>query len=290
MAAAVAGVSCVRLDLTAAEIAVLAALCSVELPPGFATGEIDESARADAASTLVGRSLAVVDADSLYGCRPVAPIAMNLALLTASLVTVRFEVAVGNRGLRAFYAVAGPLSASLFTRAAGAVELSMFLSEELGRELVRAVPGPDETLTAASKVRSALAGAEVETLMGRLPLAALSEYPISEGVVGRSAASRAAGGVGVSAAEVALAQRITALTTGTLWCQVSGRGGDPTSPRLSVGHVVWLATAVGWIGLRPDPDDSDRRMVVVQPVEVGDIGGWLAPYIAALLEADDEST
>jgi hypothetical protein len=211
---------------------------------------------------------------------------MNLGLLAASLVTVRIEVAVGNRGLRAFYAVAGPLSASLLTRRAGAVELSMFLSEELGRELIRAVPPPDEMLTPASKVRAAFAGPEIEPLTGRLPLAALSEYPISEGVGGLSATSRAPGGA-FTAAELTLAQRIVALTTGTLWCQISGISGDSG---VSVGNVIWLATDVGWIGLRPDPDGSDRRMVVVQPVEAADIGGWLAPYIAALLEADDGST
>jgi hypothetical protein len=138
-----------RLVLTAAEIALLVGKCSIDLPPGFATGEVDASALRQAASALATRGV-VVESDDLLDCRPVPSIAVNLAVLASPVVTVRVEVSVDGRGLRAFYAVSGPLGASLFGLADGAVELSMFPAETLGLELIRAVPRPDELVTACS--------------------------------------------------------------------------------------------------------------------------------------------
>jgi hypothetical protein len=52
--------------------------------------------------------------------------------------------------------------------------------------------------------------------------------------------------------------------------------------------VSWLATDGGWVGLRPLPDGSPRRLVDVVPVQPTDLGTWVAPAVAALLEASDE--
>jgi hypothetical protein len=55
-----------------------------------------------------------------------------------------------------------------------------------------------------------------------------------------------------------------------------------------VGQVAWLATDAGWVGLRPRLDGAPRRMVDLVPVEPADLGTWVAPPVAALLEADDD--
>jgi hypothetical protein len=73
--------------LTAAEIALLVGKCSIDLPPGFATGEVDASALRQAASALATRGV-VVESDDLLDCRPVPSIAVNLAVLASPVVTV----------------------------------------------------------------------------------------------------------------------------------------------------------------------------------------------------------
>jgi hypothetical protein len=274
-----------RLVLTAAEIALLAGICSIELPPGFATaGQVDESALEQAALALASRGIAVVDSDDPFVYLPVPSIAANLSVLAWPLAAVRVEVSVHGRGLRAFYAVSGPLGASLFARGDGGVELSMFPAETLGRELIRAVPRPDELITTEGRVGAALGDAAGEPLVGRLPPAALGEYDTARKLAGRDGPDGVPGSLGLSTAEVALAERVADRTTGTLWCLVTGSGGDG----LLVGQVVWLATDHGWVGLHPDPDGSGRRMVVLQPVVREDIGVWLAPHLGQILEATSE--
>ena len=62
------------------------------------------------------------------------------------------------------------------------------------------------------------------------------------------------------------------------WCW--GAPGDS----VGAGQVSWLATDGGWVGLRPFLDGSPRRLVDVVPVRPADLGGWVAPAVAALLE------
>lgn len=277
-----------RLRLTAAEIALLADSCAIELPPGFAVEAMGEAVLREAASMLRQRGVVVeADSDDPLDCRPMAPVAANLAVLAAPVAAVRVEVSVHGRGLRAVFAISGQLGASLFALGDGAVELSMFPAVALGRELVRAVPRPGELAPLDSKVRTALRNQADESLAGRLPLAALGEYDETRWVVAYDGAAAMAASLGLTAQELALAEQVTQRTTGTLWCLITGRGGDG----VLVGQVVWLATdGGGWVGLRPDPhpdpdpDDSTRRMVVLQPVARDDIGLWLAPYLATILE------
>jgi hypothetical protein len=74
-------------------------------------------------------------------------------------------------------------------------------------------------------------------------------------------------------------------TTGTLWCLVTGRSGDGG---VLAGQVVWLCTEDGWVGLRPEPDGTDRQMVALLPVAGDELGVWLAPYLAEIVEAAGE--
>ncbi|MEE6258080.1 hypothetical protein [Plantactinospora sonchi] len=68
----------------------------------------------------------------------------------------------------------------------------------------------------------------------------------------------------------------------------AGSGNGPAGAGgLGVGQVVWLATDDGWLGIRPAPDGSGRRLVELGPVHRAEIGAWLAPYLAAILESGD---
>jgi hypothetical protein len=272
-----------RLVLTAVEWALLTRLCGFEPPAGFE-------------AVSLGGGLAVrgvVTADP-YGCRPVAPVVANLATLAAPTAAVRMEISVHGRGLRALFAISGPLGASLFALAGGAVEMSMFAAEALGRELIRAVPTSDLLSTAGTAIRAALHSDVVPQgdagvpllrgdagvpLAGRLPLAAWEGH--GEPGVGDATVPTAPM---LAADEAALAARVARRTVGTLWCVVSGRGGGG----VLVGEVTWLATQHGWVGVRPEPDDTDRRMVALEPVARDDIGVWVAPYLAEILEVAGE--
>ena len=44
------------------------------------------------------------------------------------------------------------------------------------------------------------------------------------------------------------------------------------------------------MGLRPRLDGSPRQMVDLVPVQPADLGTWLAPTVAALLEGSDEQS
>ncbi|WP_203862930.1 hypothetical protein [Plantactinospora mayteni] len=61
----------------------------------------------------------------------------------------------------------------------------------------------------------------------------------------------------------------------------------PSGDGLGLAQVVWLATDDGWIGARSEPDWTGRRMVALRPVAREDIGVWVAPYLAQLLEGTD---
>jgi hypothetical protein len=159
----------------------------------------------------------------------------------------------------------------------------MFPAVSLGQELIRAVPTAEQLGSARRPVRVALDRSVDRSLTGRLPLAALAECDETRPFTA-AAESEVAPGLRLTAEERSLAERVAQRTTGTLWCLVTGR--DPDG--VLVGQVVWLATDVGWIGLRPDPDGTGRELVALQAVARDDIGGWLAPYVAEILEVTDE--
>jgi hypothetical protein len=165
------------------------------------------------------------------------------------------------------------------TLAGGGVELSMFPAAALGRELLRAVP-ESVSVSAGDRIGAALGGRAAGPLAGRLPLAALGDV-VEVHHVDREEHTRAFGHVEYSDEELALAERAREETVGTLWALVTGRAPDGG---VLVGQVVWLRTAGGWVGLRPDPDGTDRRMVALVPVLRQNIGHWLAPFIAQVLE------
>ncbi len=228
--------------------------------------ERDELALRAAAGTLAAGGIVVPGGSGdPFDCRPTAPVLANLATLAAPDAVVEAEVSLPGGGLRGVYAVRGLLGASLFTLADGAVELSMFAAVNLGRELIRAVPPLAAAPVPGPKADEALLSTPTRTepLRGRLPLAALA-LDLDPGLA-------------------SLAAPVAQRTTGVLRCVVLGAipaGG-------AVGQVLWLATDAGWTGLRPDPDGSGQRMVALQPVVREDIGSWLAPYLAQILEASD---
>jgi hypothetical protein len=259
-----------RLVLTRAEWALLVRVSTITPPPGFEPARTDEPALRAAVRTLSVRRVVTARSAAPLDCVPVESIAANLAAVAAPVATVRVEVAVRNRGLRAFYSVSGPWGASLFALADAAVELSMFPAETLGRELIRAVPQPAASAPVDARVAAALGGDPDGARTGRLPLAALENPDRPGGIVSRT----------VTAAEAELAARVARQSVGTLRCLVAGRGGGG----LLVGQLIWLATGDGWIGLRPDPDGSDRRMVALHPVNRDDLGLWVAPFLAGILE------
>ncbi len=251
-----------RLVLTSGELAGLAAAAGVALPPGF-------DAVPDA-SGLAGRGLVVGDPP-----QPVPALATTLAVLGRPAVGVRVETSGRNGGLRAAYSVAGPLGASLLTLPGDRVELSVFAAEALGRELIRAVPEPGAFDTGPDRVSAALDGAAGERFAGRVPLAGLEYY----GQVSRLEGN-ASEALGLTGAQARLVQRLTEATTATLRAVVSGYANSEAY----LGQVVWVATGQGWVGLRPVPDEPGERMVELVPVTRQDIGVWLAPAIAELVE------
>jgi hypothetical protein len=286
MSAATAAPPARRLVLSAAELALLVARTGVTLPAGFTGAPVDDSALREAATALAERGVVEHGCDDPLDCQPVAAITANLAVLAAPVVSVQVEVSVQGRGLRAVYAVAGPLGASLFALADGAIELSLFDARTLGRELIRAVPEPGDLVTPQAMVGRALGGTAVQQdrLAGRLPLAALTEYGPVRIVAGTHEADSVVAGLGLDAEQARLAGQVAARTSGVLRCLVVGAAGGG----VAVGQVVWLATDDGWVGLHPEPDGEGRRMVELRPVAREEIGTWLAPYVAEILEASGD--
>jgi hypothetical protein len=48
--------------------------------------------------------------------------------------------------------------------------------------------------------------------------------------------------------------------------------------------VVWLATEDGWVGLSPQPPVNGEPTVRLEAVDRTDLGVWVAPLIARLLD------
>ena len=262
-----------RLVLSAAEFAVLVGACDMAAPAGFTLRNLTPEETTAVAAALIERGvLAQTDGDTY---QPVESIAANLAVLIAPAVMMQVEVSAGGHGLRAVFAVSGSLGASLFTVRDGGVELSLFPAISLGMELIRAVPVAPKVSAVRSRVAAALGDESVECsrLSGRLPLAALES---TSRYVGPTSTP-----ISMTANQAALVEQINWQTTGLLSCVVTGRIGA----ELAVGQVVWLVAGGGWLGLRKDPDPDGARMVVVEPVDRADLGTWVAPYLAEILEA-----
>ena len=251
-----------RLTLTPAEWAVLAEGRLTDPPPGFAAPEVSSSERDDAVASLVRRAV-LLPAEEAGPARPVPAVAGNLEVLRRPVLGVRLDVA-GRVGARsAWFAVGTGFVAGVLALPGGGVELSLAPDVRLGAELARAVPDA----AAVTGFREEPAGPE-GVASGRLPLGLLDD-----------GATPPDGSP--TAAEAALAERLRRRTAGSLSCLVLGRAGGS----LAAGQVSWLATDAGWVGLRPLSDGSPRRLVDVVPVQPADLGTWVAPAVAALLEA-----
>ncbi|MFY1689111.1 hypothetical protein [Plantactinospora sp. WMMB782] len=275
-----------RLLLSAPEWALLAHATGLRPPPGFEPADPPPEPLPATASGLADRGVVTADPDNPTGYRPVVPVAANLATLAAARAIVQLEVSVGDRGTRAVLAVAGNAGSSLIALGEGGVELSMFESVTLGAELVRAVPAAAELAGPQSALLDqALGGSGTDRgLAGRLPLAALAEYGPAGELAGSAGRQHVVSALGLTVAQTRLAERVNSSTTGVLRAVVTGRVGDG----VGLGQVVWLATDDGWVGLRPDPDASGQRTVVLEPARREDIGVWLAPYLARILEDTGE--
>lgn len=267
-----------RLTLSAAEFALLAEAGGVRLSSGFGPdADPGDDQRREAAVSLAGRGV-LTEAGEDWA--PVPAVAANLGVLAGPHVTLQAEVSVGERGTRALYALRGELAVSVFALADGAAELSMFPATSLGRELVRAVP-PDEQLRAGYQRIDRILGGDggsFRPLSGRLPLAALARHPVARPGAGEVEPDGAAPVLDAAARE--LADRVHRDTVGAMRWLVSGA----TADGVAVGQVIWLATITGWVGLRPEPGAGGARDVVLRPARRTEIGAWLAPYVARILE------
>jgi hypothetical protein len=249
-----------RLPLSAAEYRYLVELLGLSMPPGWEPG-VAVGVRTD---DLVRRGVLLGDPAAVH-----PSVEMNLGILAGPRVMLDTSATVGSEGLHSLHAVAGSLGASLFALADGGVELSMFAATDLGRELVRAVPDADDGSAGSAGVA------------GRLPLAALHELGLAE--LQRDADPRAVaevlGTLALPPDEAALAARVASAANGARVCVITARVAD----EVRSARVAWLHADGGWVGIRPDPDSSGRRMVRLEPVAREDLGVWVAPYVAEAL-------
>lgn len=275
-----------RLLLSAPEWALLVHASGLRPPPGFDPGDPPTDSLPETASALADRGVVTTDSDNPTGYGPVGPVAANLATLAAAGAIVQLEVSTGDQGTRAVFAVVGNVGSGLIALGYGGVELSMFASVTLGGELIRAVPAAHELAGTRSALLDQALGGDGggRDLSGRLPLAALAEYGQAGELAGASGRQQVVSALGLTAAQAWLVEQVNSRTTRVLRAVVTGRVGDG----VGLGQVVWLATDDGWVGLRPNPDGSGRRMVAVEPVDREDIGVWLAPYLARILADADE--
>ncbi|MGW6934625.1 hypothetical protein ACWGE0_31505 [Lentzea sp. NPDC054927] len=258
-----------RLVLTAGELAYLVERTGVELPPSW----MPSADIGPAEAGLIKKR--VVDG---VGGEVHRSVVKNLEILALPMVMLDTVAAIGDKGLHSMHTIAGPLGASLFELGTGAVEMSMFASADLGKELIRAVPPEDADVESSVESRLGGGGPEPTPLRGRLPLAALQEMGAArlfrDADPGGPAAAVAA--LSLSGSEAALAQQVATETDGALRCLVVGRNGVTS-------QVSWVHTDGGWSGLDPEPDGSGRRMVRLEPAAREDLGTWVAPAVAGAL-------
>jgi hypothetical protein len=258
-----------RLVLTAGEFAYLVERMGADLPPAW----MPSADIGPAEAGLIKKQ--VVDG---VGGEVHRSVEKNLEILALPMVMLDTVAAIGDKGLHSMHAIAGPLGASLFELGDGAVEMSMFASADLGKELIRAVPPENADVESTVESRLGGGGPERASLRGRLPLAALQEMGAARlfrdadpgGPAAVVATLRLSGG------EAALAQQVATETDGALRCLVVGRNG-------MTSQVSWVHTDGGWSGLEPEPDGSGRRMVRLEPAAREDLGTWVAPAVAGAL-------
>lgn len=248
-----------RLTLAADEWAVLTHGRVGAAPRAFAPATITPAERNRALGSLVRGQ--VVEADGA----PVPVVAAQLDVLSRPLFTLLLEISGRAEARQGWFAVGAGMVAGVLLLPGGRTELSLAPEVRLGAELGRAVPGVGDVTgpwPADPGPRDGL------PLSGQLPLALLQDRPSP----------------GSTPEELAVTRQLERRTAGSLSCLVLGRaGGGPVA-----GQVSWLATDTGWIGLRPRPGGSARRPVDLVPVQPADLGVWVGPTVAALLEATDE--
>jgi EspG family len=268
-----------RLELTGPEWLVLCQAADITAPDGLEPpAEVSEEELAEARQALVDKELLTEEEGDGEGpeVRIHSWTAAHVLVWTAPDALVRVEVSMGDVGLRGVYAVQGPLGVSLFTLPDGGVELSMFETMDLGAELQRCVPEIPPELSERSTMSRLVPDTAEAPIEGRVPLAALADSSVPGFTPG-------ADGVSVTEEEAEIAAALTARTVGVLNCLVLG-GGRDGRPVLGA-TVVWFATDAGWVGMDPHPDGSGRKLVDLIPVDREAISGWLAPYLARVLEA-----
>jgi hypothetical protein len=256
-----------RLRLSAADYAYLVQRLELSMPPGWEPDpEAGERPRPE---ELAKRG--VLRDDDVH-----PSVVMNFGILAGPKVMLDTTASIGAEGSHGLHAVVGPLGASLFALADGAVEVSMFAATDLGNELVRAVPSEED-----SGIDSALGdGRATEPPRGRVPLAALHELGVAELLRGADpeAPNEVLAKLRLPAEQAELAAEVARRTNGALVCQVTARVDD----EVRTARVSWLHTDAGWSGLRPDP--AGQRMVQLEPVGRADLGVWVAPYVAEALD------
>ncbi|GAA3638481.1 hypothetical protein C8D88_101258 [Lentzea atacamensis] len=258
-----------RLVLSAREFAYLVEKTGVDLPPDWMPADV-QIGPAEADLTKKRVVTGVGDEAEVH-----PSVERNLQILAGPMVMLDTIASIGDKSSHSVHAVNGPLGASLFALGDGAVELSMFASTDLGKELIRAVPQADR---AGASLESRLGGShEAEPLRGRLPLKALQEMGAAR--LFRAADPDAPAAVlaelKLSGAEASLAQNVADQADGALRCLVISANGT--------SQVNWVHTAGGWSGLDPEPDGSGRRMVRIEPAQREDLGTWVAPAVAGAL-------
>ncbi|MDQ3580089.1 MAG: hypothetical protein M3443_21320, partial [Actinomycetota bacterium] len=128
-----------RLTLTAAEFSHLVDRLDVDLPPDWRP----------ATDIGAGSEVALLDKGVLQGSGDLVKvhpsIEANVRIIAGPQIMFDTTATCGSKGSRSLHVISGALGASLFLLPDAGVELSMFSSVDLGRELVRAVPEPDDT-------------------------------------------------------------------------------------------------------------------------------------------------
>lgn len=261
-----------RLVLSTAEFAYLVAKTGMEMPPEWRPNPDTPFGLAE--SELTKKRVVQGTGDEAEVHRSVQ---VNLGILANPQVMLDTTVSIAGKGLRSVHAVSGPLGASLFALADGAVELSMFAAVHLGRELIRAVP-PDSATTGIS---SALGESAPDPLRGTVSLTALHEMGVARLMreADPGVQSAVLDKLDLPAAEAKVALQAANRSDGALRCQLTGKAGG----RIASDQVTWLHTDAGWSGITPVPDGSGRKLVKLEPAAREDIGTWVAPFVAAAL-------
>ncbi|MGI5504240.1 hypothetical protein [Lentzea sp. CA-135723] len=257
-----------RLVLSAGEFAYLVEKTGVDLPPDWMPADV-HIGPAEAELTKKRVVTGVGDEAEVH-----PSVERNLQILARPTVLLDTIASIGTKSSHSVHAVNGPLGASLFALGDGAVELSMFASVDLGKELVRAVPQPEAVVSLEARLGGVQ---DAEPLRGRLPLVALQEMGAARlfRAADPDGPAAVADALNLSGDEASLARDVAVQTDGALRCLVVWNGGT--------SQVNWVHTAGGWSGLDPEPDGSDRRMVRIEPAQREDLGTWVAPAVAGAL-------